>query len=110
LYAKSQFRDVYAKLNGGTKRPLDFKNSIVLGNPLSAAGGRGLDLTTAHGDGEIGNELSSVSPDRCEMTKRRADLVEVGQHGICGLLADSPPDEGRIGHENIVADDLKYGM
>jgi hypothetical protein len=80
LYAESQFRDVYANLNGGsnkgggTKRPLDFKQSIVLGNPLAAAGGPGLDLTTAHGDGEIGNErvLGFARPVRIDETPCRS--------------------------------------
>jgi hypothetical protein len=36
-----------------------------------------------------------------------ANLVQFDQHGIGRLLTDSAPDEGQIGHENIVADDLK---
>ena len=109
-----------------TRRPcpigLDLQEPVVFGDPLAAAGRAGLDLAAAHGHGEVGQEgvlglagavRDHVAPagllahlNRFDRLGDRADLVELDEHGVGGLLLDAAGDEFRVGHEQVVADDL----
>jgi hypothetical protein len=102
--------------------PLRSPEPVVLGDPLAAAGRAGLDLPAAHGHGEVGQEgvlgfagavRDDVAPagllahlDRLDGLGHRADLIELDEHGVGGLLLDAAGDELGVGHVEVVADDL----
>ena len=101
---------------------LDFEQAVVLGDALAAAGGAGLDLPAAHGDGEIGEERVfrlaravrhdsvpaglAAERDRLDRLGDGADLVQFDQDRVRRLFLDAASDEFGVGDENVVADDL----
>ncbi len=102
----------------------DLHEAVVLGDPLAAAGRAGLDLAAAHCHGEVGQEgvfrlaravRHHVAPagllahlNSFDRLGDSADLIELDEHGVGALLLDASGDELRVGHIDVVADDLDF--
>ena len=101
---------------------LDPEELVVLGHPVGAGGGAGLDLARAggHGDvgdgrvlglaGAVGDDVPVAGPlghlDHVEGFGQRADLVDLDQDGVGHALLDALGQPLRVGHEEVVAHEL----
>src|SRR5690606_28938855 len=100
----------------------DAKHSVVLGDSFAAGRCSGLELSATGGDGEVGDEgvggLSGAVGDHLrvdglaadgegvESFGDGADLVDLDQGGVADVLADGVADDGGVGDEDVVADEL----
>ena len=101
---------------------LDAQQLVVLGEALRAARRARLDLARRQADGEVGDErvlgLSAAvrghhapagllgHAHRLDRLGDGADLVDLEQQRVARLLLDGRLDARRVGHEQVVADDL----
>ena len=111
-----------ANERAGSQRFLDPQQAIVLGQPLGARHRADLDLAGGGGDGEVGDgrvlglaragrddRAIAVAPGQeqgIERLAERAHLVDLDQDRVGGLLLDPPGKPGRLGREEVVADEL----
>ena len=101
---------------------LDAQQAVVLGHALGTGRGAGLDLAAVQGDGQVGNggvlglagavghhRLVAVvvrQGDGLEGLRQGADLVDLDQQGVGCVLLDALGQAGRVGDEEVVADQL----
>ena len=117
-----------SKCAGEMKRVdvLDTQESVVLGNTLAARRSTSLDLAGAEGNDEVGDDgvlgLARAVRDHDAPAVRlrelrglnglrdRADLVDLEQETVAGLLLDGGLDAEGVGDREVVADDLDAGV
>src|SRR5262245_7020068 len=101
---------------------LDAQELVVLGGALPARGRARLDLSEVQGHGEIGDEgvfglAGTVRQDRrvagragqgdgAQRLGQSPDLIRLDQNGVGDPFLDSFPQDGRVGDEQVVADEL----
>src|SRR5664280_1042208 len=105
-----------------TQLLLDPEEPVVLRDSLRARRGAGLDLARAHrhdevGDGRVLGLAGAVADhrgpacparhlDRSHRLGDGPDLVELDQGRVHRLLLDGAGDDRRVGHDDVVADEL----
>src|ERR1700712_2606987 len=110
------------KAGRGAELLLDPEKAVVLGDPVRARGGAGLDLAGAGGDREVGDRrvlgLSGAvrdhrrvagvagDPDRLQGLAQGADLVDLDEDRVAYSELDPAPQALGIGDEEVIADQL----
>ena len=100
----------------------DAEQLVILRDAIRSAGGTGLDLAAVRGDREIGNGhvfrlAAAMTHDRREFIPlrhfngferfgERADLIHLHQDAIRTTFGDAPFEACRVGHEEVVTDEL----
>ena len=103
---------------------LDSEQLVIFRNPIRSGWCASLDLTHVQGYSQVSNgavlgftgavggdcpPASSVAGlDRFDRLAQGADLVEFHQQGIAGFFSNAAPDAFRVGHQQVVADDLDF--
>src|SRR6266516_2414115 len=112
----------HAVAEGGYGRG-DLQEPVVLGYAFAAGRGTGLEVAAAGTDSQVGDEvvLGLAGPVRDELPVaglaadghglqrlgHGADLVEFDQRGVADAARDGACDDGRVGAEDVVADQLR---
>ena len=100
----------------------DAQQLVVLGDAIGAAQRTGLDLGRGRGHGDVGDggvfgftravrddrgvRLASAMAMASQGFAQRTDLVDLDQDGVGDALVDAVLEDLRIGHEQIVTDQL----
>jgi hypothetical protein len=100
----------------------DFQQPVVFGDPLAPGRCPGFQLPAAGADGEVGDEgvggltgpvrhqlgvpAAPARRDRLQRLGDGADLVDLDQRRVPDAAGDGVGDDGRIGDEDVVADEL----
>src|SRR5690606_355409 len=107
---------------GVAERFLDAQQLVVLGDPLAARRGTGLDLAAAGGHRQVGDRgvlglagavahhalvaAGGGQPDRVQGLREGADLVDLDQQRVGHAAVDAVLQPLRVGDEQVVPDQL----
>lgn len=121
------FSERFASVFGASSQLFfDAENLIVFGQTFGAAGSTGLDLTSGQANNQVGNEgilsLTGTMGDHgapailfgqqmgLNGLGDGADLVDLQQQAVAGLLLNGSLDTLGIGDSQIIADNLNGGV
>src|SRR5690348_5646412 len=111
----------HAVAEGGYGRG-DLQEAVVFGHAFAAGRGTGLEVAAAGADSQVGDEVvlrfagavrdelavAGLAADGHGLQRlgHGADLVELDQRGVADAARDGAGDDGRVGAEDVVADQL----